>query len=112
MVRHRRTANAIAQLRKADSNRLGGLRQEARAGHPWNGIDFKTPWLSRVVQSENNPAVGACFHSTMSRERERANEVGCRPRQSSGKDFFGPVRLVLARVIKDVVKLWANFADR
>jgi hypothetical protein len=72
VVRHRRTANAIAQLRKADSNRLGGLRQEARAGHPWNGIDFK----------------------------------------SSGKDFFGPVRLVLARVIKDVVKLWANFADR
>jgi hypothetical protein len=48
----------------------------------------------------------------MSRKGERANETGRLRAQIRRKDFIGPVLLVLACVVEDVVKFWANLADR
>src|SRR5687768_16541948 len=76
MVSHCRAADAIAQVRKADSNRLSRLRQQASSGHPWIRIDFKALWVSGVVQPEIDSTVGTCLHSTMSREGERAHDTG------------------------------------
>jgi hypothetical protein len=110
MSGHRGAAYSITQLRKADSGRLRGLRQQAGSRHTGHGIHLKAPDLSGVVEPEIGSTIGTCLYGTVSFQAETSNETARLCVQISWKDFFGPVRLVLARVVEDVVKLWANLA--
>src|SRR5438128_7166728 len=93
-------AQPLAQLRKLDSRRPGGLRIEAGSRHSREGIGLETKDVAIRAQPEVDPRVPAELERPMRREGERLQLAGELRVELGREGFFRHPGRVLALVVE------------
>ena len=85
--------------------------KQARSRHARHRVHLEAPRLAALVEPKVDAAVRTGLDGAMRLEAEFLDEQGYCGRKVRRKDFLGPARLILARVVEDLAELRTNLAD-
>src|SRR6187431_3120576 len=111
VARERAAANALTQLRKADTDSRRRSRQQARFREPGQRIDLEAPEAAVLVHAEIDAAVNVELQRAVHAQRQPLDLLGLVRREIGRKNFVGAAGLIFRGVVEDWPGVGDDLAD-
>src|SRR5688572_31916443 len=109
--RERAAADALAELRKVDTDGCGRPRKQARRRQAGQRVDLEAPEAALGIHAEIDSAIDVELQRPMHFEREVLDARRLLGAKIGGKDFLGAAGLVLRGVVEDRAGVGNDLAD-